>query len=206
MFTGIITEVGTIRSLTPGGVARIELTAPLSAKGLTVGGSVAVNGACLTAVEVSPDGFIAEAMNETMRKTNLGKLTTGAKVNLEPALQLGARLDGHLVAGHVDGTVRLTEKRPDGAAWRLELLLEDEKLARYIAPKGSVTLDGVSLTVIEAGARRFSVGVIPHTASVTTIGAMTPGRLLNLEVDLLARYLDRLQLTTGMSRGTFNGY
>lgn len=204
MFTGIITEVGTIRSLVSGGVARLELTAPLSAQGLAVGGSVAVNGACLTAVEVSPNGFIAEAMNETLTKTNLGKLTAGMRVNLESALQLGARLDGHLVAGHVDGTVRLTEKRPEGSAWRLELLLEDEKLARYIARKGSVTLDGVSLTVIEAGARRFSVGVIPHTISVTTIGEMTPGRLLNLEVDLLARYLDRLQSSQGMNRASFD--
>jgi len=206
MFTGIITEVGTIRSLVPGGVAQIELTAPLSAVGLAVGGSVAVNGACLTAVEVSSTGFVAEAMNETMQKTNLGRLTVGSRVNLEPALQLGDRLDGHLVAGHVDGTVRLTEKRPDGAAWRLELLLEDETLARYIAPKGSVTLDGVSLTVIEAGARRFSVGVIPYTTSITTIGEMTPGRLLNLEVDLLARYLDRLQASTGLSRASFGNY
>ena len=197
MFTGIITEIGIIERLQRGGVARLRLEAPDTADGLAVGGSVAVNGACLTAVEVYAGGFTAEAMTETLSRTNLGRLSAGSRVNLESPLRLGDALDGHLVLGHVDGPARLVENLPDGAALRLTLELPDETLARYIAPKGSVTLDGVSLTVIESGGRRFSVGVIPHTAGSTTLGKLPPGWELNLEVDVIARYLDRLTASEG---------
>ena len=192
MFTGVITEIGTVARLHPGGVARLHLEAPRTAADLKVGGSVAVNGVCLTAVEVDAGGFVAEAMAETLARTNLGRLSAGSRVNLESPLRLGDALDGHLVLGHVDGRVRLVERLPDGAAQRLRLELPDGTLARYIAPRGSVSLDGVSLTVIESGGRRFSVGIIPHTAGVTTLGELPPGWELNLEVDLIARYLERL--------------
>jgi riboflavin synthase len=189
MFTGIITEIGAVVRLKPGGVARLEIEAPRTAGDLTVGGSVAVNGACLTAVEVSPDGFAAEAMAETLQKTNLGRLVPGSPVNLEAPLRLGGALDGHLVLGHVDGRARLVERGPDGV---LALELADGDLARFVVPKGSVALDGVSLTVIGAEGRRFTVGIIPHTAENTTLGALPPGWELNLEVDVLARYLEGL--------------
>ncbi|MCK4593870.1 riboflavin synthase [bacterium] len=192
MFTGIITEIGTVTRLQPGGLARLRVEAPRTAAGLEVGGSVAVNGACLTAVEVDAGGFVAEAMAETLARTNLGRLSPGSRVNLESPLRLGDALDGHLVLGHVDGRARLVERLPDGAAQRLVLELPDGTLARYLAPRGSVSLDGVSLTVIESGGRRFSVGIIPHTAGVTTLGELPPGWELNLEVDLIARYLERL--------------
>ncbi|HDR06844.1 MAG TPA: riboflavin synthase, partial [Candidatus Coatesbacteria bacterium] len=181
MFTGLVTEIGTVLRLRPGGVARLEVEAPLTAPGLAPGGSVAVNGACLTAVEVSAGVFTAEAMAETLEKTNLGRLSPGSPVNLELPLKLGGPLDGHLVLGHVDGRARLVERIPDATAQRLTLELADGALARYLAPKGSLALDGVSLTVIETTGRRFSVGVIPHTARATTLGGLPPGWELNLE-------------------------
>ncbi|OGD71496.1 MAG: riboflavin synthase subunit alpha [Candidatus Coatesbacteria bacterium RBG_13_66_14] len=189
MFTGIISEIGALVRLRPGGTARLEISAPRTAVGLKPGGSVAVNGACLTAVEVSPGGFAAEAMAETLEKTNLGRLVPGSPVNLESPLKLGGALDGHLVLGHVDGRARLVERRADGV---LSLELADAALARYLAPKGSAALDGVSLTVIGAEGRLFTVGLIPHTAKNTTLGGLPPGWELNLEVDVLARYLEGL--------------
>jgi riboflavin synthase len=189
MFTGIISEVGAVVRLRPGGVARLEIKAPRTAGGLKTGGSVAVNGACLTAVEVFPGGFAAEAMAETLEKTNLGRLGPGSPVNLESPLKLGDALDGHLVLGHVDGRARLVERRSDGI---LVLELADAALARFLAPKGSVALDGVSLTVIGTESRLFTVGLIPHTEKTTTLGALPPGWELNLEVDVLARYLEGL--------------
>lgn len=202
MFTGIISEIGRLVRLRPGGVAQLELRAPATAADLAVGDSVAVNGACLTAVAVAEDGFSAEAMPETLRRTNLGGSAPGAAVNLERALRLGDGLDGHLVQGHVDGTARLREVRWEGAARRLVLELDEPGLSRYLAPKGSVTLDGVSLTVIEVAGARFSVGLIPHTATATTLGGLTGGARLNVEVDLLARYLERL---TGGGSGELDG-
>jgi riboflavin synthase len=189
MFTGIISEVGALVRLKAGGVARLEIRAPRTADGLKTGGSVAVNGACLTAVEVSPEGFAAEAMSETLDKTNLGRLVPGSPVNLESPLTLGDALDGHLVLGHVDGRARLAERRSDGV---LVLELADADLARFLVPKGSVALDGVSLTVIGVEGRRFTVGLIPHTAENTTLGALPPGWELNLEADVLARYVEGL--------------
>jgi len=189
MFTGIITEIGAVVRLKAGGVARLEISAPRTAGGLKTGGSVAVNGACLTAVEVSPEGFAAEAMSETLEKTNLGRLGPGSPVNLESPLKLGDVLDGHLVLGHVDDRARLVERRSDGV---LVLELADAALARFLAPKGSVALDGVSLTIIGTEGRLFTVGLIPHTEKTTTLGALPPGWELNLEVDVLARYLEGL--------------
>jgi riboflavin synthase len=195
MFTGIVSEIGAVARLRPGGVVRLEIDAPRTAGELETGGSVAVNGACLTAVEVGAGGFAVEAMAETVEKTNLGRLAPGSQVNLESPLKLGGALDGHLVLGHVDGRARLVERLPEGAAQRLVLELLDPPLARYLAPKGSAALDGVSLTVIEVAGSRFSVGVIPHTARETTLGGLPPGWELNLEVDVLARYIE------GLSRG-----
>lgn len=195
MFTGIISEVGVVRRVAPGGTARLEIEAPETAARAAVGDSIAVNGACLTVVGLigaPPSLFAAQAMAETLDRTNLGKATPGSRVNLERALRLGDGLDGHLVQGHVDGRARLIELRPTAGSHVLTAELPDDGLTRFLAPKGSVALDGVSLTLIEVTGRRFCVGLIPHTARTTTLGALTPGWELNLEVDLLARYLDRL--------------
>ncbi|HUT99768.1 MAG TPA: riboflavin synthase [bacterium] len=189
MFTGIISEMGALVRLKAGRVARLEIEAPRTAGGLKTGGSVAVNGACLTAVEVSGGGFAAEAMAETLEKTNLGRLVPGSPVNLESPLRLGDALDGHLVLGHVDGPARLVERRPDGI---MALELADGSLDRFLVPKGSVALDGVSLTIIGIEGRLFTVGLIPHTGKTTTLGGLPPGWELNLEVDVLARYLEGL--------------
>jgi len=195
MFTGIISEVGVVRRLVPGGTSRLEIEAPATASRAAVGDSIAVNGACLTVVELigTPTTlFAAQAMGETLSRTNLGRLSVESRVNLERALRLGDGLDGHLVQGHIDDRARLVELRSAAGSQVLTAELPGDELTRFLAPKGSVALDGVSLTLIEVTGRRFSVGLIPHTARTTTLGGLKPGWELNLEVDLLARYLDRL--------------
>lgn len=193
MFTGIIQAVGRISGLAgQGGDVRLEITADgLPWQSFEIGESIAVNGACLTAVDLRGDGFSTDVSRETMAVTALGDLAEGSRVNLEPSLALGDRLGGHLVTGHVDciGTVR--SMRPDGRSLRLEIGLPPE-FARYVARKGSITVDGVSLTVNEVSADGFAVNIIPHTAGVTIIGDYGAGTRVNLEVDLVARYLERL--------------
>jgi riboflavin synthase len=164
---------------------------------LRIGDSVAVSGVCLTLVEVAAGRFAAELSGETLARTTLGALAPGSPVNLEPALAAGAPLGGHLVAGHVDGIATVREVHPDGAA--LAAAVEaPAPLARFIAEKGSVTLDGVSLTVGRVAGARFEVTLVPHTLSMTTLGGLAAGRSLNLEVDLVARYLDRLLEARGI--------
>jgi riboflavin synthase len=190
MFTGLVEAVGRVAAVTPQpGGARLSVSAALGV--LTVGESVSVSGACLTVTVATPDAFEADLTTETLERTILGRLAPGAHVNLERAVVAGTRLGGHLVSGHVDGRARVRSVSPDGDARRVEVECPRE-LARYIAEKGSVALDGVSLTVNAVAGNVFSLMLIPHTLAVTTLGELAPGTELNLEVDLVARYLERL--------------
>lgn len=193
MFTGIVRGVGRVLEVSQvGSDRRVAIGfAPGVLEGLTIGASIAVNGVCLTATDVEPDRFTADVSGETLAVTTLGALTVGAGVNLEPPLRLGDTLDGHLVTGHVDGVGRVVELTPTGRSTRLTIELPPA-LGRYVARKGSVAVDGVSFTVNAVAGPRFEVNVIPHTQSMTTVGEYRAGHLVNIEVDLLARYLERL--------------
>ncbi|MBS0394173.1 MAG: riboflavin synthase [Proteobacteria bacterium] len=193
MFTGIVQALGTVVTLERR-AGEAELVIDTGALGLAdsrVGDSIAVAGACLTATAIDGTRFTALASHETLARTTLGALRPGDPVNLEKALRAGDALGGHYVTGHVDGLARLVDSRDDGSSVRLVLEVP-AALARYIAPKGSVTLAGVSLTVNEVEGRRFGVNLIPHTRAVTTLGALAPGSEVNLEVDIIARYVERL--------------
>lgn len=193
MFTGIVQAVGTVSRITPaeaGCRMRIDC-AELAPGSWREGDSVAVAGCCLTALAIDQAGFSADLSAETLERTSLGGLESRAPVNLEPALAVGDRLGGHLVTGHVDGLAEVVSIRPAGES-RIFRFRVPEALARFIAEKGSVTLDGVSLTVNAVDGRAFEVNLIPHTLAVTTLGRLEPGHRVNLEVDLLARYLERL--------------
>lgn len=194
MFTGIIQTIGTLSGLSRvGGDLRIEVDAkkldPLNQ--IAVGDSIAVNGTCLTATAVSGRGFTADVSQETLSRTTLGQAVLGLSVNLELALQPQSRLGGHLVSGHIDGLGRLISRQKAGRSWRFDFEAP-ENLARYIAQKGSIGIDGISLTVNEVRGTRFAVNVVPHTLEVTTLGNAQPDQAVNLEVDLIARYLERL--------------
>lgn len=196
MFTGIIEETGTVRTITSrsAGTA-LCIRAEKVLEGTAVGDSIAVNGVCLTVTSLSDGAFTADVMPETVRLTSLARLFPGAKVNLERAMSPSGRLGGHIVSGHVDGCGRVDAIVPDGIAKRVTISLE-APLLKYIARKGSVTLDGVSLTVVAADDRTFAVSLIPQTRSATTLGELRTGSIVNVEVDLLARYIERL-LTAG---------
>lgn len=193
MFTGIVTAQGTITRRTEvGGDCRLTVSCPdLQLETARAGDSVCVSGACLTMLDPDREGFSADVSQETLSLTTLGALAEGQKVNLELALAAGERLGGHLVTGHVDGMARLLSRHPDARAERLEFEVPSS-LAKYIARKGSVCLDGVSLTINEVDGCNFSVCLIPHTLEVTTLGDLSDGDPVNLEVDLVARYLERL--------------
>jgi riboflavin synthase len=198
VFTGIVEELGTVRRVHPvGGGARIEIAATQVLAGTAIGASIAVNGCCLTVVELGEGGFAADAVTETLRRTCLGALTTGDPVNLERPVRLEDRLGGHLVQGHVDavGTLRAREPNSDGSQ-RVEFAAPAAVL-RYVVEKGSITVDGVSLTVAEVLDDGFAVAVIPHTLAVTTLGAKAPGDGVNLEVDVIAKYVERLLAKEG---------
>lgn len=193
MFTGIIKAVGTIgRIETQGGDLRLTVSAgDLPWDDVSVGESIAVNGVCLTAAQVLKDGFVADVSAETAGVTTLGSLRSGSKVNLEPSLGLGEKLGGHLVTGHIDcmGTIRTRDK--DARSVRLLVELP-AGFMRYIARKGSVCIDGISLTVNEVSKDSFAVNIIPHTAEITIAGDYRPDTPVNVEVDLVARYVERL--------------
>ena len=184
MFTGIVEELARVREVGPNG--RLVIEASVVPSSLVVGSSIALNGCCLTAVEVGPDGFVVQAVAETLSRTNLVDLRSGSEVNLERPLSLSGRLDGHLVQGHVDATGEVLTPAPD-----LRVSAPPHVL-RYVVEKGSITVDGVSLTVVEVDGASFSVAVIPHTAEVTTLGQRSAGDRVNLEVDLIAKYVERL--------------
>jgi riboflavin synthase len=194
MFTGIVEGTGTVAALAvaaDAGGARLEVEAPWLAGQLALGESVAVNGCCVTVAEPTAAGFAADLVAETLRRTALGGLEAGARVNLERPLALGGRLGGHLVQGHVDGIARVLDRSPvgDGEEVRIELPPE---LQRYVVEKGSIAVDGVSLTVAGVGPGWFAVALVPHTLEVTTLGERHPGDPVQLEVDVVAKYIERL--------------
>lgn len=193
MFTGLVQQIGRIRAATrQGGDLRLEVEfGSLPVERLQPGASVSVDGVCLTVARLGAGSFFADVSGETLRVTTLGSRQAGARVNLEPALRAGDALGGHWVSGHVDGIAEVTHTDRDARSLRVELSAPRE-LARYIARKGSVTLDGVSLTVNEVNGNTFSINLIPHTLEVTTLGQLASGARLNLEIDLLARYAERL--------------
>lgn len=193
MFTGIVATKGKVKEIsTVGGDSRLRIeTGDLEWHGSREGDSIAVSGVCLTMLEPDKFGFFADVSKETLELTTMGELAPGRQVNLELALALEDRLGGHMVSGHVDGMGQLTARSEDGRAERFEFELPQE-LARYVARKGSVCIDGVSLTVNDVDGTRFSVCLIPHTLEVTTLGLLQSGDAVNIEVDLIARYLERL--------------
>lgn len=193
MFTGIIQAIGHIQNLQQkGGDVRLTLdTGDLQLSDSDLGDSIAVNGVCLTAVEYTDNGFVADVSAETLSKTSLGFLKQGSAVNLEKALTLNTALGGHIVSGHVDGLAKLISERNDGRSIRYEFSVPQE-LAHYIAEKGSVTIDGTSLTVNEVEGNRFGVNIVPHTRDNTIFKYYEINTQVNLEVDIIARYLERL--------------
>lgn len=200
MFTGIVTHRGQLEAVEPSGVDQ-RMHFLLEADALndaTNGDSMCVSGACLTMLEIDKNTgrFSADVSAETLDKTTLGRLAPGDPVNLEPALRAADRLGGHLVSGHVDGVGQLVDRSPEGRSERFTFEVPPG-LARYIAAKGSICIDGVSLTVNRVEGRRFGVCIIPHTLEVTTLGRLDTGDAVNIEVDMIARYLERLMTTTG---------
>lgn len=193
MFTGIIQAIGEIGACeSRGGDLRLFIrTEPLSLAGVALGDSIAVEGVCLTVTALAPDGFSADVSRETLTLTTLGDARPGLPVNLEKALSLGQALGGHLVSGHVDGVGRLLSRHEEARSVRFEFEAPPD-LSRYIARKGSVTVNGVSLTVNTVAQARFGVNLVPHTLAVTTLARLQPQDRVNLEVDLVARYLERL--------------
>ena len=195
MFTGIVQAVGKIARHEPsGGDVRLGIDcADLDLEGVRIGDSIAVNGTCLTAVELDDHGFVADVSQETMQRTSLGQLATGSPVNLETALTLQTALGGHLVSGHVDGLASLLDMKTDARSIRYRFEV-DPGLQHYIAVKGSVTIDGTSLTVNDVEANRFDVNIVPHTQQKTIFHTYQAGSRVNIEVDIIARYLERLLL------------
>ena len=193
MFTGIITDVGRIGAVRPAAGSsdtRFEIETRFDLASVAIGASIACSGPCLTVVEKGPDWFAVEASAETLNCTSLGRWKTGTRINLERALALGEELGGHIVTGHIDGIASIVSREPEGASVRY-VFEPPEALLPYIAPKGSVALEGVSLTVNEVDDRCFGVNIIRHTQEQTTFGDLGPGDPVNLEVDLLARYVAR---------------
>jgi riboflavin synthase len=184
VFTGIVEELGRVRSRDGG---RFVFEAKAVLEDAEIGASIAVNGVCLTVVELTPDSWAADAVDETLAKSNLDDLKPGDPVNLERPVRLDDRLGGHLVQGHVDGVGEIVSPAPD-----LRIRMADPQLLRYVVPKGSITVDGCSLTVVDVVDDGFTVAVIPHTTEVTTLGWKGPGDRVNLEVDVLAKYVERL--------------
>lgn len=191
MFTGIITDLGRVRDVRKDGDTRIEIDTAYDMAVVPIGASIACSGVCLTVIDKGPGWFAVSASIETLSRTTLGEWRPGTPVNLERALKLGDELGGHLVSGHVDGVGRVAAIAPEGASRRF-VFEAPAQLARFIASKGSVAVDGISLTVNEVDGARFGVNIIPHTLSVTTLGEAGEGDRVNLEIDLLARYVARL--------------
>jgi riboflavin synthase len=197
MFTGIVTSIGTITAAEQRGDLRLTIACDYDMSGVAIGASIACSGCCLTVVDKGPDWFAVDASAETVSKTAPGLWATSARLNLERALKVGDELGGHIVTGHVDGVGTVVGVCEDGGSHRVGISVP-ASLAPYIAPKGSITVDGVSLTVNEVADQpddttHFAVNIIPHTWEVTTLGALTQGQAVNIEIDTLARYLRRMQ-------------
>jgi riboflavin synthase len=195
VFTGIVEELGSIAGIEDvGDAARLTVTGPLVTSDAKPGDSIAVSGVCLTVVEMAGESFTADVMKETLNRSGLGALVVGSPVNLERAATLATRLGGHLVQGHVDGVGEVLERTP-AEHWELVRISLPEGLARYLVEKGSVTVDGISLTVVSVDERSFTVSLIPETLRRTTLGSAPPGTPVNLEVDVIAKYVERLVRT-----------
>jgi riboflavin synthase len=192
MFTGIIEELGTIRRMAAArDGARLEVTARIVAGETKRGDSIAVNGVCLTVVDLGTDWWAADISAETLRRTSLNNMRAGTRVNLERPLMASSRLGGHIVQGHVDGTGKFTGARAEGDGWIVRIEFPAD-LARYIVEKGSIAVDGISLTVATLGEEWFEIAIIPHTWKVTNLSALARGSLVNLEVDVVAKYVERM--------------
>jgi len=206
IFTGIIEETGTINRIERGvNSSRINIMARTVLEGTKIGDSIAINGVCLTVTSLNSNHFTADIMAETLAKTNLGQMHSGQLVNLERAVRLGDRMGGHLVQGHVDGVGIIAEQKKMDIATLLRIKAEPELLA-YVVKKGSIAIDGISLTVVDLFPDSFTVSLIPHTAAVTTLGHKQPGDSVNLETDIIGRYVERLLIKSpdpkkGMSMG-----
>lgn len=196
MFTGIITDIGTIRTAEQRGDLRLVIGCHFDMASVAIGASIACSGVCLTVIDKGPDWFAVDLSAETVSRTAQGAWTAGRALNLERALKVGDELGGHIVTGHVDGIGEVIGICPEGDSHRIGIRVPSD-LAPYIAPKGSITIDGVSLTVNEVrdteGETHFSINLIPHTWSVTTLGQLAVGQPVNLEIDVLARYLARMK-------------
>ncbi len=199
MFTGIISDLGRVRAVATDGDTRLEISTAFATAEIAIGASIACSGVCLTVIDKgsrgSSDWFAVQVSAETLSRTTLGAWTEGTAVNLERALKVGDELGGHMVSGHVDGVGRLAARVPEGDSLRL-VFEAPEGLGRFIAAKGSICVDGVSLTVNEVNTIRFGVNIIPHTQNSTTLGKLAVGDAVNLEIDMLARYVARLHETT----------
>ncbi|OKI98744.1 riboflavin synthase subunit alpha [Streptomyces sp. CB01249] len=192
MFTGIVEELGEVTAVEQlDDASRFRLRGPVVTEGAKHGDSIAVNGVCLTVVDLGEHEFTADVMAETLNRSSLGALTTGSRVNLERPMALGGRLGGHIVQGHVDGTGRILERRPS-ENWEIVKISLPDALTRYVVEKGSITVDGVSLTVVDAAPDYFTISLIPTTLALTTLGIKGPGDPVNLEVDVIAKYVERL--------------
>ncbi|MEW2388200.1 riboflavin synthase [Streptomyces venezuelae] len=192
MFTGIVEELGEITAVENlPDASRFRLRGPVVTEGAKHGDSIAVNGVCLTVVEHEGDEFTADVMAETLNRSSLGALAVGSRVNLERPTSVGARLGGHIVQGHVDGTGEIVERKPSDN-WEIVKISLPDGLSRYVVEKGSITVDGVSLTVVDAGPDFFTISLIPTTLALTTLGIKQPGDPVNLEVDVIAKYVERL--------------
>ena len=201
MFTGLIVEMGEVASLTKkGNSGRLALYAKALAHDAAVGDSISVNGTCLTVVEIKGNTLSFDLSDETLRSTNIGRLRIKDRVNLEPALRMDAKLGGHFVTGHIDGVGKIQSKTLTGDVCKI-IIVTEARLADFLVEKGSVAVDGISLTVVEVFKDRFSLVIIPHTASLTTIGVKVPGDEVNIEVDILGKYVSRF-----LSKGKDTGF
>ncbi|MFI1101578.1 riboflavin synthase [Streptomyces sp. TLI_146] len=192
MFTGIVEELGEVTAVEKlGDSSRFRLRGPVVTEGARHGDSIAVNGVCLTVVETGDGEFTADVMEETLKRSSLGALDVGSRVNLERPMAVGGRLGGHIVQGHVDGTGAIVARTPS-ENWEIVKVSLPAELSRYVVEKGSITVDGVSLTVVDAGPDYFTISLIPTTLALTTLGRKQPGDPVNLEVDVIAKYVERL--------------
>ena len=195
MFTGIVTDIGNVRAIAADGDTRLEITTTFDTSAIAIGASICCSGACLTVIDKGSEWFAAMVSAETLSKTTLSDWQVGTPVNLERALRMGDELGGHIVSGHVDGVGTLDASETEVDSTRM-IFEAPSDLIRFIAPKGSITIDGVSLTVNDVTDNTFGINVIPHTQEATTLGALSVGGTVNLEIDMLARYVARLQDTS----------
>lgn len=191
MFTGIITDLGRVRFVEKTGDWRFQITTSFDTSSIEIGASICCSGVCLTVVEMGDDWFAVDVSEETISKTTLGSWSEGKEINLERSLKVGDEMGGHIVSGHVDGLGKLVSNAPEGDSQRM-IFAADHGIIRFVATKGSITIDGVSLTVNSVGDQDFALNIIPHTQNITTLGKLTLGDPVNLEIDMLARYVARL--------------